>query len=589
MGENSRFDFCSKCGALAKDGVCQSCGYQNPEIIQLLAAENAQPTAENIQPTADQPVQEQVAAEQPVSQTQPEAQSTAQEQFQGQFSGQIYGQTMNSTQQPVQMQGYYGQQPVDQQSTAQSQGYYGQQSTGQAQSYYAQQPTGPAQTYYSQQSTVQSQGYYTQQPTGQAQGYYTQQSAGQTQGYYGQQPAGQAQGYYGQQSTSQPQGYYTQQQAGQTQGYYGQQSAGQTQDYYTQQQTSQTQGYYAQQTGQVQQPYGSYAPAIPSEAADKKTKKGTVAVLCVVLGIVLLAVIILILVALYNLQNGSKGDSRLDRDRDEETSEVVKDDETEDDSHGVVDSNPVDGNPANSYTYKYLFEDVTSDNWNEEGQDDSLSYYSGPYNALRNDLSYEVSFARESYYVLEDALILIAVEYPQIASDDIPHVDRINTNLRDDYEFYYQTFEDSFKPLVKSTDDIYYCVVDSYVTYMDEDILSIVFKETVYLSLQNDPFQDLYFYCVNIDLHTGEIMDNTTILNVDENFVATLRDRELLENESRLLGNYTDEEIINMLKDDGDLVLFYTPMGMEVGLNMSEEGHVIYFMYDDYQQYLNSF
>ena len=32
MAENSRFDFCPKCGALARDGVCTSCGYQNPEI-----------------------------------------------------------------------------------------------------------------------------------------------------------------------------------------------------------------------------------------------------------------------------------------------------------------------------------------------------------------------------------------------------------------------------------------------------------------------------------------------------------------------------------------------------------------------------
>lgn len=574
MGENSRFDFCPKCGALAKDGICQSCGYQNQEVLKFLQAEgnqpatdagqsvteNSRPAEENTQTATDNT---QSVPEQSVPQTGME-QPADREQLYGQFNGQMYGQTMNSVQQPVQSQGYYGQQPV-------GQGYYTQQSAGQSQGYYGQQ-------------TPQDQGYYGQQQG--TQGYYGQQSAGQVQGYYGQQPIGQYQGYYGQQ-TSQGQGYYGQQQGTQPQGYYSQQSAGQAQGYYGQQPTGQTQSYYGQQAGQVQQPYGGYVPAVPPETAGGKTKKGTVAVLCVVLGFVLLAVIILILVGLYNLYGNGKDNSRRDREREEETSEVYTGEETseskpEDDDHGVVDSNP-----ANNYTYEYSIDDVTAVNWSEEGQDASLPYYSGPYNALRDDLSYEISFKNESYYTLDDAVILISVEYPQISSDNIPHVDRINTNLRSDYEFYYETFQDSFKPLVTSTNDIYYCVVDSYVTYMDEDILSIVFKETVYLSLQNDPFQDLYFYCVNIDLQTGEILDNTAILNVDNALVSSLRDRELLENESRLLGNYTDEEIMDMLNNDGDLVLFYTPMGMEVGLNMSEEGHVIYFMYDDYQNYIN--
>ncbi|MGN1148159.1 MAG: hypothetical protein ACI4TB_07025, partial [Lachnospiraceae bacterium] len=44
MGDSSRFDFCPKCGALARDGVCQSCGYQNPDIIKLVEeAKQAQP------------------------------------------------------------------------------------------------------------------------------------------------------------------------------------------------------------------------------------------------------------------------------------------------------------------------------------------------------------------------------------------------------------------------------------------------------------------------------------------------------------------------------------------------------------------
>lgn len=604
MGENSRFDFCPKCGALAKDGICQSCGYQNQEIIQLLQADAAQPMPEQSMPElptagqstveqpaaayAEEPVTEQsaeVSAEvsteehqpvetQPIGQDQPAAQSAGQEQqIYGQFSGQIYGQSGSPAQQTVQSQGYYmGQQ------AAQPQGYYMGQQAAQPQGYYTGQQTAQPQGYYTGQQTVQPQGYYTGQQTVQPQGYYTGQQAVQPQGYYTGQQTAQSQGYYTGQQTVQPQGYYTGQQTAQSQGYY------------TGQQTAQPQGYYAgPQSGQVQQPYGSYTPAVPPETTGGKTNKGTVILLCVALGFVLLAVIILILVGLYKLQDNGKGDARQDRDRDKETSEEYTEESQEsnprDDDHGVVEN---EGNPAYGYTYQYSSSDETAVNWSEEGQDDSLPYYSGPYNALRNDLSYEISFANESYYALDTGVqILISIEYPQIVSEDIPYVDRINADLRQEYEFYYETFEDSFKPLVRSTEDTYYVVIDSYVTYMDEDILSIVYKESVYLSLQNDPFQDLSFYCINIDLHTGEMMENTEILHVDEAFVATLRDRELIENESRVLGDFSDEEIIEMLMDEGYLVLFYTPMGMEVGLNLGER--VIYFMYDDYQQFLNTF
>ena len=503
MGENSRFDFCPKCGALAKDGVCQSCGYQNPEIIQILqAAEQEPPMA---QETAEQePLMKEQTAEQEAFMAQQPGQE---QQVFGQFSGQMYGQQVNPIQQPAQPQGYYGGQPV-----------------------------------------------------GQPQGYYGSQQTGQVQNYYGGQPAGQPQGYYGDQQT------------GQAQNYYGQQPAGQPQ------------GYYAGQAGQVQQPYGGYAPAVPPEAAGGKTNKATVAVLCVVLGIVLLAVIILILVGLYKLQDNGKDDDRRDRETSEE---YIEDESKPEDDNGVMTNG---GNPAYDYTYEHSLEDVTAANWNEDGQDDSLPYYTGPYNALRDDLSYEISFTNESYYALDTGVVIsISVEYPQIISESVPYVDRLNEQLRNEYEYYYELFEDDFKPLVGSTSDYYLISVNSYVTYMGEDILSVVYAENIYLSLENDPFSMINYFCVNIDLKTGEVLENTEILNVDEAFVATLRERELIENESRVLGNYSDEEIIAMLKDEEDMVFFYTPMGIEVGLNLGER--VIYFMYlyDDYQQFLNLF
>ena len=42
-----------------------------------------------------------------------------------------------------------------------------------------------------------------------------------------------------------------------------------------------------------------------------------------------------------------------------------------------------------------------------------------------------------------------------------------------------------------------------------------------------------------------------------------------------------------MLKDPAYLVVFYTPMGMEVGLNLGNR--VVYVTYEDYEQFLNTF
>ena len=140
---------------------------------------------------------------------------------------------------------------------------------------------------------------------------------------------------------------------------------------------------------------------------------------------------------------------------------------------------------------------------------------------------------------------------------------------------------------MKSEEDVFSCIVDSYVTYMDDKTLSVVFKENVYLCLQDDPLFVLNFYCLNFDLETGTLLENTDILHMDEAFAIDFREREREENGDGALTYYTDQEILEMLKDSSYLVMFYTPMGLEVGLNLDDV--VVYVTYEDYEEYLNSF
>ena len=75
MADSSRFDFCPKCGALSRDGVCQSCGYVNQDIIKEMEAARAQATVQ--QPYAHSvntaPMQS-PTGQAPVTQGQPMAQ-----------------------------------------------------------------------------------------------------------------------------------------------------------------------------------------------------------------------------------------------------------------------------------------------------------------------------------------------------------------------------------------------------------------------------------------------------------------------------------------------------------------------------------
>ncbi|MGN1146916.1 MAG: hypothetical protein ACI4TB_00750, partial [Lachnospiraceae bacterium] len=345
--------------------------------------------------------------------------------------------------------------------------------------------------------------------------------------------------------------------------------------------------YQAQPQGYAG-PYQAYAPIPPAQPSGKNKNKTTI-VLCLILGIVLVLVVALILVSIGMLQktsNRGTGSGSVATDENRERKEdMIEDFEEEYEEDSAVSEEGGSENFSTSYShYSY---DVTEDNWEEEGQDESYPYYSGPYNALRDDLSYEISFTQEDYYSEQTDNVYIYVEYPQISSGEVEGREYINAALSYEYEYYLSLFKEKFKPLMKSEEDIFGCIVDSYVTYMDDKVLSVVFKENVFLCLQDDPLFVLNFYCVNFDLETGTLLENTDILHMDEAFAIDFREREREENGDGALTYYTDQEILEMLKDPGYLVMFYTPMGLEVGLNLDDV--VVYVTYEDYEEYLNSF
>lgn len=321
---------------------------------------------------------------------------------------------------------------------------------------------------------------------------------------------------------------------------------------------------------------------VPPPQPQKKSGKATV-IVCVVLGLILAALVALILAGVYMIQNSDKDRGNSGFEKEQERKEKVLEDAEEE-----LDIPEESGNSEEKKgTYSYYENDVTDDNRQESGQDTSLPYYSGPYNALKDDLSYEIGFTESIFYSSGNDSVYIEIEYPQIVSGDVKNKRQINEALYYEYEYYLNFFEEEFKPLMNSDTDYYYCQSDSFVTYMDEKILSVVFYEKLDLMLQGDSFRAINFYCMNFDLETGALLENTDLLHMDEAFAIDFRQREAAENGEEALTHYTDQEILEMLKDGGTLVIFYTPMGMEVGLNL--EDRVVYVTYEDYEDFRNHF
>lgn len=311
--------------------------------------------------------------------------------------------------------------------------------------------------------------------------------------------------------------------------------------------------------------------AVPPEKKKSGTKKTAIIITSIIV-VVLIALFAVIMLALGNVINKAK-------DRLNEIPSQP--------SHEVVESSIGEGKPnvntTAKVTFKHRSEDVTDENLNEEGQDPFNSYYSGPYNAVDDSVvSYSIAFTKEYYTNKNNENILAEVEYPRLLGDNTYRKD-INDALYNEYTYFEDLVKQYSEELTEADDELHF-IVDSYVTYMDEELLSVVFKETTHIYYDGESFDSIALYCVNFDLVNGVIYDNCGTLNLDDDFVTDFRLRESLENGNGALDSYTDQEVKDMLNDASKLVLFFSPKGMEVGLNLDDR--IIFVTYEDYYNYL---
>ena len=204
-------------------------------------------------------------------------------------------------------------------------------------------------------------------------------------------------------------------------------------------------------------------------------------------------------------------------------------------------------------------------------------YYGEIKDAVRTDLAYSIEWENYEYAGNSDT-VMISIDYPVIRGD-VPNLGLLNDAIESEMDYFEEYYEEYSKYM--QPEEIFAVYSEGFVTYMDESVMSVVFQENIY----TDYWVDCGLFCVNIDMENGMVLDNGSILEVDDEFAVDFRTRSREQNgETEVLEYLTDQEVAYYLKDGSTGIIFYTPMGMEIGLNCGEEYLTV--TYQDYEDYL---
>lgn len=232
-----------------------------------------------------------------------------------------------------------------------------------------------------------------------------------------------------------------------------------------------------------------------------------------------------------------------------------------------------------------LYDEYDYDYDDYYGYDDYDYDYDDEYYSLRDDIRTDLSYSVDfDYFEYESEYdnVNILVSYPIISGDSVPNLEQLNSEIRSEVDLFTEYFEEEYEQYL-TEEDYFDALSTSYVTYMDEEKMSIVFSEYVY----SDYYNDVFLYCINIDMENGVILDNENIISADDDFSVEFRKRSDIQNgEITYLSMMSDQEITEYF-NSSNIIVFYTPKGLEIGFNY-DEGWVTV-TYEDYEQYLKVF
>jgi hypothetical protein len=362
---------------------------------------------------------------------------------------------------------------------------------------------------------------------------------------------------------------------------------------YNYNQNAYTQNQYYQNTGNAQGYYqqnGYYGVQTPPK---KSMTKG--AVIAAIIGGVLFLLLIILGIFILVSAIGTVIEESRENSYQYDTDDYDWDDYDEDDydwddyDWGDYDEDDYD---RDDDRLDFVDDIAWNDNYwskepyNYETDEVGDEYYYGLCNCIDKTVPYD--FVYENYEQLDKSQnVCIRINYYQLEGD-IPNLDEINETLKMQAiwpgEVYTEWSED-FEEIFDEYGAGYVVSVESYVTYNDEksaSVVSDIYYETA-VSVKK------VINSVNIDLEKGEILDNTEIIDVTDTFLDEYK--EICEEQNGSVSIFSEldnDELREFFEDEDDLILFYTPCGMELGINYETDmkyGWVTATL-TEYEQYL---
>lgn len=203
------------------------------------------------------------------------------------------------------------------------------------------------------------------------------------------------------------------------------------------------------------------------------------------------------------------------------------------------------------------------------------------HNEISSDLSYQIDIEEFAEFAEGSSNVMAGGNYPKVICEDKNKEERVNKIIYQEIKEIFDHLEYVEQEL--DDEEFFLYEVESYVTYMDEDTLSIAYVEYGYLD--EETFES-YVIAVNVDIESGLAMTNSQILNINDDFSIDFRERTERQNgSSEVLDYFSDQEITQLLNDEDSLIIFYTPLGMEVGFNFYYGWVTV--TYPDYARYIN--
>ena len=266
-------------------------------------------------------------------------------------------------------------------------------------------------------------------------------------------------------------------------------------------------------------------------AAPVKQKNHTAAIVISVIAVVIL-VMGLVIALFVSIANSTRDNVRGENRRSERDTY----DDFYDDYYGDYDDD---------YDYDY--------DYYEPDEDDP--YYREIVDCTRTDLDYSLQWVVESLTPdnSEDDCTFYTT-YPILDLEGADQFAKINDTIRE----LALAYRDSYKECESGISTF------GYVTLMDEDKISIVFKHNFYKKNVTEVLLDARTFSIE----TGEVVSPEEMVEIDLDLAMRFQSQDKLQNDGvDAVQDRSAEELLEILEDPDKAVFFYTPVGLEAGFN----------------------